>query len=287
MTRYGRAAWILTAAVMLAAATAPFLGCNRADAAQIEWIRKLPEATQKARLENKLVIVDLYTDWCGWCKEMDVKTWAQPAVIEQKNKYVFLKLNAETEPDGIALQKRFGVVSYPTVMLLDSSADEFERLQGFLPAQAFLERLRSALENPDSLRNMKKREAQEPENFSLRFRIGKDLLARYGYADAQARFEVILAKDPDNNSQIVDASMLYLALCQASQAQVEASLDTITNLSKKFPASKFVPGARLLSGEVLLRSGRKDAAKEQIEGFLKSYPDHPLAGKAKKLLSEL
>ena len=31
--------------------------------------------------EPKKIFVDVYTDWCGWCKRMDVTTFKDPAVV--------------------------------------------------------------------------------------------------------------------------------------------------------------------------------------------------------------
>ena len=71
--------------------------------AQIQWFHSLSEAKAEATSQKKLIILDLFTDWCGWCKQMDVQTWAHPAVVSESDKYVFLKLNEELLPREIAL----------------------------------------------------------------------------------------------------------------------------------------------------------------------------------------
>src|SRR5262249_4557854 len=37
----------------------------------MQWQRDLRRAVEVARSESKLIVVDVYTDWCGWCKRMD------------------------------------------------------------------------------------------------------------------------------------------------------------------------------------------------------------------------
>ena len=37
-----------------------------------EW----EEGINKSAEENKKIIVDLYTQWCGWCKKMDKTTYS-------------------------------------------------------------------------------------------------------------------------------------------------------------------------------------------------------------------
>ena len=37
----------------------------------IEWVSSFDVASKRARKENKLILLDFYTDWCGWCKRLD------------------------------------------------------------------------------------------------------------------------------------------------------------------------------------------------------------------------
>lgn len=50
----------------------------------------------KAVQENKILLVDVYTDWCYWCKVMDRETYTDTLVIEKVNRhFVTVKLNPE------------------------------------------------------------------------------------------------------------------------------------------------------------------------------------------------
>ena len=52
------------------------------------------EGYNKAVKEDKIILIDAYTDWCGWCKVMDKKTYTQASVIEYLNEnFVCVKLN--------------------------------------------------------------------------------------------------------------------------------------------------------------------------------------------------
>jgi len=273
-------------ALTLAAAGVAAYSCGPARS-ELPWTRSLEEARGKAAAGGLLIIVDLFTDWCGWCREMDRNTWASPAVVAKSRSYVFLKLNAETDPDGMELQKKFGVQSYPMVLLLDSSGAEFERLEGYLPAERFLERLKLALEDPDSLGNLRARAHDEPANLEVRLRLGKLLFKRLALEGARAEFEAIVAADPENRSRGADSALFYVALCQASVRETDGALRTLDRLRQSYPDSSVVPNAILLSGEILLRVGRRDAARSRLEAFLDRYPNHELAARARELLADL
>ena len=66
---------------------------------KLQWL-SLEEAEQKAKQEPRPILIDLYTDWCGWCKVMDKKTYSNQQVISYLNrKFYVVKLNAETKQD--------------------------------------------------------------------------------------------------------------------------------------------------------------------------------------------
>ena len=62
---------------------------------QLVWLG-WNEGYEKAVKDHKIVLVDAYTDWCGWCKRMDRDTYAQPDVIAKINsRFIPIKFNPE------------------------------------------------------------------------------------------------------------------------------------------------------------------------------------------------
>ena len=81
---------------------------------RLPWIQSYQQALEQAQQEGKLILAYLYTDWCGYCKKMEAETFTDQAVIdEMSDSYVWLKLNAETDPEGRQLQERFNITGYP------------------------------------------------------------------------------------------------------------------------------------------------------------------------------
>jgi thiol:disulfide interchange protein len=108
----------------------------------IRWRKvTLDEALDQAGKEQKLVFVDFWTTWCGWCKELDHKTFTDPAVIAAMNeRYVCLSIDAESK-DGRPLKERFAVSSYPQLLILHKDGKVKYRINGFLPPETFLARI--------------------------------------------------------------------------------------------------------------------------------------------------
>jgi len=118
------------------------------------WDEGLREA---ARLQRP-VLVDVYTDWCGWCKRMDRDVYARADVQGYLAKrFVVVKLNAESsarvrwegrEMTSRALAQRLGVTGYPNTTFLDAKGRRLGAVPGYVPADRFLQMLRSVAGDP-------------------------------------------------------------------------------------------------------------------------------------------
>jgi thioredoxin-related protein len=119
--------------------------------ATLRW-REWDAGLKEARDKKLPVLVDVYTDWCGWCKRMDRDVYSQPEVREYlSRKFVIVKLDAEAgdparyqDQDFTArsLASHFGITGYPTTIFLRASGDHLINAPGYIPADRFLSVLR-------------------------------------------------------------------------------------------------------------------------------------------------
>ena len=67
----------------------------KADNAEVKWM-DFNEGYALAKKKNKIMLVDVYTEWCGWCKRMDRDAYAKPAISQVLNTdFVSVKFNPE------------------------------------------------------------------------------------------------------------------------------------------------------------------------------------------------
>ncbi len=106
--------------------------------------------------QPKHIFIDVYTDWCGWCKVMDKQTFSNPEIAKNLNKYFYpVKFNAEQREaiefkgntfkyvaqgskgyHELAAALLQGKLSYPTVVFMDDQMRLIQAIPGFLkPAQ--------------------------------------------------------------------------------------------------------------------------------------------------------
>lgn len=80
----------------------PFLASSQSHGL-VNWLT-IEEAEKKTKENPKPVLVDIYTDWCGWCKKMMMTTFSDPDVANYINQNFYaVRFNAETK-DTIVYQ---------------------------------------------------------------------------------------------------------------------------------------------------------------------------------------
>jgi thioredoxin-related protein len=111
--------------------------------------RPFNDGLAEAEKSGKKVLVDVYTDWCGWCKRMDREVYAEAKVLDYLNKrFVVVKLNAEANESvhyadriisNIDLVRAFGVRGYPATLFMKSDGEPITLLPGYRPPDQFIQ----------------------------------------------------------------------------------------------------------------------------------------------------
>jgi len=111
----------------------------------IAWQTDVQAALDTARAENKIVVVDVYTDWCGWCKRMDQVIYQNASIVSLSREEVFLKVDAEDGGQGEQFAKKMGVRGYPTTIILNGEGRRLKAQSGFMGTpQRFIQFVESA-----------------------------------------------------------------------------------------------------------------------------------------------
>lgn len=122
------------------------------DAEKIKWYT-FQQAIELSKKEKKKIFIDVYTDWCGWCKVMDKNTFTNPVIIKYMNQHYYaVKLNAEMKDTIVFNNYTFvnpapntprsthqlassllnNKLSYPTTVYLDENFNLLTQVPGYL-----------------------------------------------------------------------------------------------------------------------------------------------------------
>ena len=117
----------------------------------VKWV-SLDYALKNAAKNEKIILIDFYTDWCGWCKVMDKKTYTDLPIIQYMNqKFYAVKFDAEGKDTVSYKGREYSFVSdlrcnqfaykilngnmgYPTTVFMNASGDVLTPVPGYLDA---------------------------------------------------------------------------------------------------------------------------------------------------------
>lgn len=123
---------------------------------KIKWL-SFEDAIALNKKTPKPILIDVYTDWCGYCKKMDMETYANRTIIQAINKHFYaVKLDGEEKKDIVYKEHTFkyqkngrsgyhqlaaalmdGKISYPTTIFLSETEEKIQSIPGYLDKQMF------------------------------------------------------------------------------------------------------------------------------------------------------
>ncbi|OSY87482.1 thioredoxin [Tenacibaculum holothuriorum] len=124
--------------------------------AEVNWLT-FEEALAKNKENPKPILVDLYTDWCGWCKKMDATTYKDGTIVKFINdNYYAVKMDGEGKNDISFKGKTFkfvqqgrskyhelaaaimkGKMSYPSTAFFNADEQLIQTVPGYLTKERF------------------------------------------------------------------------------------------------------------------------------------------------------
>lgn len=126
------------------------------DAKLIKWMT-WEQAIEASKVEKRKFFIDVYTEWCGWCKKMDASTFRNEEIVDYVNEnYYAIKFDAEQKEDILLKGKVYkfnrtgkrgyhqlaaaitrGQLSYPTIVFLDEDLNLIQPIAGYRDVKSF------------------------------------------------------------------------------------------------------------------------------------------------------
>lgn len=131
---------------------------------KIHWM-SFEKAAELNQTQPKKVFIDVYTDWCGWCKRMEATTFKDSVVIEYMNQNFYaVKLDAERKDsilyqghtfiykpeykaNELAISLLNGEMGYPSFVFLDEKMGMLSPMSGYQDIEQLLQVMKYYGEN--------------------------------------------------------------------------------------------------------------------------------------------
>jgi len=116
---------------------------------KVKWY-SFEEAVELSKTNPKKIFIDVYTDWCGWCKKMDKETFTHPVIARYLNEnYYAVKFDAEStkpikfagntfvneggnrNPHQLAIALLQGKISYPSIAYMNEDRQLLTSVPGY------------------------------------------------------------------------------------------------------------------------------------------------------------
>lgn len=157
-----RKGWLVLLALQVAIMFAGFISHGQAKQTPLisgsQWETWSDNVFDRAKKENRLVILDLEAGWCHWCHVMDEKTYKDPEVMKLlKNKFITVRVDQDSRPD---LSTRYEDYGWPATIIFDAQGKELVKKSGYINPEEMLTLLNEVISNPKPIEDTK--EATKP-----------------------------------------------------------------------------------------------------------------------------
>ncbi len=209
-----------------------------ASASSVAWLHNFHQAEVTASKTHKLVMLDFYTSWCGWCKVMDAKVYPAPATQKAMQQVIPLRLDAEH--NGVTEARKYDIQAFPTVVFLDANGNEYGRVQGYLPTPQFVSQIDQITAFYHKVPQMERSFNASPRNAKLgaqlvqlyaqqgRMSLASHTLARIAHTHANAQYlyasNIDLGRAYANGNKLNIARSCFKSALQYSGKPDEKSL---------------------------------------------------------------
>ena len=229
------------------------------------------EVLSKAKSQNKVIMVDVLTEWCKWCVELDNKVYSNKEVSDFANaNQVNYKIDAEVG-EGIDFAKQYNVNGYPTILFLNPEGKEIDRIVGYMPAKDFLGQITDYNKGINTYDDLKAKLEKNPMDVEANLKFADKLMSNGKDDEAKVCLNRILEADGANTIGKTDDAKYRLALLSGKE-------NTLAELEKfiiENPNSDILNEAYVSVCEQYAY-GKKDfgTAEKWFKDALSKFPDN-------------
>jgi thioredoxin-like negative regulator of GroEL len=203
---------------------------------EVNWRNDYKKAREEAVQTGRPLLLDLGTDNCTWCKQLDLTTFRDPSLVTLLNdRFIPLKIDGERSP---SIVEALRVQKYPTLVFAAPNGTILNYHEGYIEAPALREQLNKTLMavfTPEwMVRDFKaSTEAVENGECARAISLLKDLVEDGKDRPVQAKARQLL-KELEEQA----ATRFALVRELAARGQNTEAVDAVNELVKTYPGTQ-------------------------------------------------
>ena len=185
--------------------------------------------------DNKVIMLDFYTDWWYACNLLDANTFTNQNVAQTLNEnFINIKVDAETKY-GKQLFSDFSGTGYPLILFLDSDKNEIDRFYGYYEADKFSSKLADILKGENVFPNLLNRYEMGDNSAETMSKLAKKYADRGEDSLALSLYNLVI------DSKDVSLDMFHEAKYFINTKLLwGGKLKSMENYLKKYPGSPYI-----------------------------------------------
>ncbi|WP_036096085.1 tetratricopeptide repeat protein [Leptospira weilii] len=200
--------------------------------AEIQWENSVKAAFEKAKADGKPIFIDVYADWCGYCKTLKNEIYPKKEVQLELSKFVTLSLDGDRFPN---LKRKYGIKGYPSILFLDQNGSLIDKITGMPDSKMILKLLKNAY----ARRNLEKEHldllTKDPNGIKANFQAGVYYFEAKEYTKAIQFFQKAIDSNDTKDDDKKHDALFNLGISYLEIGNFKSAIATFNSYISKFP----------------------------------------------------
>jgi thioredoxin-related protein len=250
------------------------------------FIKSLATAQKQAKENNRLIFVDLFAEWCGWCHRFEREVVPSEAFQKVTENMVLLRLDTEDGGEGTKFAQQYRITTLPYFLVLNPDLSVAATIKGYAPAKQFAEMITSTLAKNAEFKKLVATESKLAKNYDKRIEIASEFRQRQAWAESEPRYRKLIA-EKGVPEKVRDQAYYELANQYMQQQKHADVLKTVDAFGKIQSKGESFERAQLLTIDVALAQGRFPEAIAGLKKFKSRFPSSTFLPDIDRVLTSL
>ncbi|MBE7436980.1 MAG: thioredoxin fold domain-containing protein [Spirochaetales bacterium] len=261
-----------------------FVLCWQSAFAQ-DWLGSLAEARDAARQSGKPVYLDIYAEWCGFCRKLFHEEYPRSEFQEAIQHFVRVRLDGEKHP---RIMQEFGIRGFPTIVIFNSQGQEIERIQGYKPAAQIARILRDITRRSQGPADPVPEGGPPPVGLQAHYKLATQYFENNQWSKAREHFlQAYFSEDATLSPGLQQVSLYNAAVAAMKNQDFVLAISYWHVYTAAYPESKDLAEARYFRARAYRFLGMQSEARPDLvyaAKHLKSAKDREQALRELKAL---